>query len=314
MLTANQIKSLNNLSMQRDRTVALGTLLMGIPEYGTPVKWVKAAKALTVGGVVIHKETVTINNPAISGSNVYEFLADASQTKTLPGNIAVDISTHSVKGSVTLTMDTQATAGNTMTIGTKVYTFVPSGTANADGEISVGTDLPTAKLAVVAAINGTDGVNTPHPLVTAAPFAVNVCTITALVGGVAGNAVATTETFTPTNNVFSAGTLTSGADCTAQNAIDHLVAAVTAHDTQGVGAVDSTGAVVTFSADVAGVAGNAIVIGETMANGAFAGGAVLLSGGVDGTPVAPGRVLVDDSYLYVYISDDWRRISVGSAY
>ena len=113
----------------------------------------------------------------------------------------------------TLTITTQPIVGDTMTIGAKVYTFVASGTAVADGEVSIGTSLSTAKLAIVAAINGTDTINKAHPLISASTFVVNVCTITALLAGVAGN-VAITETFDAVTNVFDAVTLAGGIDGT----------------------------------------------------------------------------------------------------
>lgn len=318
-LTAKELKVLNALSQSRDASVLLGTLLneRSVPTYGTPVKGVKASKALTISGVVIDGETVTVNNPAKNGTDVYEFLADATQSKTSPGNIAVNIETHTVHGVVTLTVDTQPTVGDHMTIGSKVYTFVQKGTANDDGEISVGDDLAEAQGNIEDAINGDDGHNDAHPAVFCGNFASDDAVITALVGGTVGN-IASTETFTAETNVFSSATLINGANCSAQNAIDHLVAAITASDTQGVGAVDSTGGVVTFSADAEGVAGNDIAIGETMANGAFAGGATKLSGGVDGTPMMQGLLMVDASYLYVCIGTvdalEWRRIALGSAY
>ena len=107
----------------------------------------------------------------------------------------------------TLTIAAQPTAGDTMTIGTKVYTFVAAGEADADGEISVGTDLATAKTALIAAVNGTDSVNTAHTLVTAGTFTGNNLPITAKTKGVAGSSIATTETFTSASNVFDATTL-----------------------------------------------------------------------------------------------------------
>ena len=89
-----------------------------------------------------------------------------------------------------------------LTIGEKVYLpFVPVGTDNADGEVSVGEDLAGAKLALVAAINGKDDHNTAHPLVTAAEFGVaDACVITAIVGGTAGDDIDTIETFTAGSN------------------------------------------------------------------------------------------------------------------
>lgn len=107
----------------------------------------------------------------------------------------------------TLTMDTQPTADDTMTIGTKTYTFTADGTAAEDGEIDVGADLADAKTLVVAAINGTDSINTAHTQVTAAAFVGDDMVITASTKGVAGDLIATTETFTAETNVFDEATL-----------------------------------------------------------------------------------------------------------
>lgn len=109
----------------------------------------------------------------------------------------------------TLTIDTQPTAGDTMTIGTKIYTFTADGTAADDGEIDVGADLADAKTLIVAAINGTDGINDASAFVTAAAFVGDVCTLTAI-AGVAGDAVVCTETFTAATNVFAAANLATG--------------------------------------------------------------------------------------------------------
>lgn len=116
-----------------------------------------------------------------------------------------------------LTMDTQPTADDTMTIGNKTYTFTADGTANEDGEIDVGEDLADAKTLVVSAINGTDGNNTAHTQVTASAFAGNDMTITAITKGVAGDSIATTETFTAETNIFddvTLGTETAGVNGT----------------------------------------------------------------------------------------------------
>lgn len=320
-LGSTEITVLNNLTDLKAPTLDLGSklqeIISTIPSQATPVNAVAASKDLTFTGVVVDGETVTVNNPTLSGSDVYEFVTDAAKTLTAPTNIAVDIAASATKSSNTLTIPTQPTSGDTMAIGGKEYIFVPAGTANVDGEISVGTNLATAQAHIKAAINGTDGINTPNPKVTASDFAVNVCTLTALIGGVVGDAIATTETFTAVGNVFSGATLATGADCSAANAITALVAAVTASDTQGVGATDEAGDVVKLKADAGGVAGNDIEIGETLANATFAAGATKLSGGVNGTVAPEGALRVDASYLYVCIAANsisganWRRISVG---
>jgi hypothetical protein len=118
-----------------------------------------------------------------------------------------------VAASRVLTVDTQPTAGDTFTIGSKVYTFVAAGTADADGEINLGADLTATKPLIVTAING-GGFNTAHPDFTAAAFSGNNMTITAIVKGTIGNGKATTETFTAGTNVWAGATTTGGVDGT----------------------------------------------------------------------------------------------------
>lgn len=320
-LSQKEVDVLNMISKFWPGHFKFGTRLQSLladVTTGTPVNAVNATGVLTLTGVVKDSETFTISNPARPGSNVYEFLTDAAQTKTASTNKAVDISASAVKASGTLTLAAQPTAGDTMTIGAKLYTFVADGQADADGKISVGADLAAAKVNVVAAINGTDSINTAHPLVTAAAFSSNDCTITALIGGTVGNTISTVETFTSVSNVFADATLENGADCSAANAITALVAAVNAQDTQYVAAAAGTGTTVDFTADVAGVAGNNIAVSDTMANASF--GAAKLSGGVDGTIGSVAGTMIDASYVYYCVADNtisgknWRRVSLGDAF
>lgn len=280
----------------------------------TPVNAVAATGTLTISGVVIDGETVSIS------SNIYEFAADTAQTVS-GGNFAVNIEASATKAAGTLTIDTQPTSGDTMVIGAKTYTFVPDGTANANGEVSRGVSLATAKTNIVAAINGTDSVNTANASASAAAFVGNDSVITALIGGTAGNSIVTTETFTAGTNVFDAatlGTTTAGVNCSAANAVTALVASITANDTVGVGGADGAGDTVVLTADTKGTAANSITTTETMANGSFGG--ATLSGGVAGTVGDQWDLFVDASYLYVAIaantatSANWRRISLGSVY
>ena len=316
-LTARQITQLNDTNINTQamefgqKFDDLITEVNGLtPEASTPVNGVNASGVLTLTDVVIDGETVTIN-----GVDVYEFAADVAQTVGA-GNIAVDITANTTASNNTLTIDTQPTSGDTMTIGVDAgeitYIFVPDTTANAPGEITIGTDLATAQAAIVAAINGTDGHNTAHTQVAASDFAANVSTLTALVGGVAGDSIATTETFTAGTNAFSAATLGTGADCSAADAITALVAAVTASDTQGVGAADGAGDTVDFTSDAVGVVGNAITTTETMANASF--GAATLEGGVDGTAGVAGQRKYDANYDYIYVSDavGWKRNAIST--
>ena len=317
-LTATELKVLNNLSQVHNPAVSLGAKLQEIigasGETGTPVNAVAAKVTLGITGVCVDGETFTIDGAT------YEFLADAAQSKTAPTNIAVDITSKTVKASGTLTVDTQPTNGDTLTIGAKTYIFVPVGTANADGEISIGADLAGAQEAIVAAINGTDGHNTANTSATAGALAANASTITALIGGTVGNAIATTETFTAGTNIFAAATLGTGTNCTAANTALAVIAAVNANSASKVTASAGTGNDVLLTADTAGVVGNAIAVSDTMANAAFADAATALSGGVDGTVASGMKIMVDATYMYVCLNgnttaeNNWRRVSLGSAY
>lgn len=104
----------------------------------------------------------------------------------------------------TLTIAEPVTDTNTMTIGGVLYTFVAGATA-ASGQIGIGGNEAATKLAIVAAINGTDTFNAPHPRVSAAAFAADDCVLTARVKGAAGDLIALAETFTHVDNIFDAG-------------------------------------------------------------------------------------------------------------
>lgn len=119
-----------------------------------------------------------------------------------------------------LTMDTQPTANDTVTIGPTTYTWVASGATA--GQINRGADLAAAKVNLVAAINGSDSINTAHTLVTAAAFSSDNMTITAIRAGAAANSIATTETFTAGTNVWAAALMSGGVDATKGSAGDRM--------------------------------------------------------------------------------------------
>lgn len=228
-----------------------------------------ATGTLTISGVVLNTEKVTIN------SRVYEFRT--GQT-ALTGNVSVDISAGGTKSAGTLTVAAQPTSGDTMTIGNKVYTF--RATADEDGEIAIGGSLGATQTNIRAAINGTDSINTAHTQVTAAAFATNASVITARYTGTWANSLATTETFTSGSNVFDAatlGTTTAGVGVTATQAGDALVTAL-ASDTSAVVTGSNASGVVTLTSKVSHEDANSYGTTETMANGAF--GAATLSGGI----------------------------------
>lgn len=124
------------------------------------------------------------------------------------------------------TMGVQPTAGKTMVIGGVTYTWRAAIDADTAGEISIGTNLATAKTAFLAAINGTDSINDPNPFASASAFTGDVTTITARVPGPAGNTIVFTL---PTPDVGNSvnGTGTLGATTSGSMARGTAVAATT---------------------------------------------------------------------------------------
>lgn len=120
----------------------------------------------------------------------------------------------------TLTVDTQPTAGDTFTIGNRLYLFIAATAvaiqaSETAAQINLGANLAATQANIIAAINGTGAKDLPDPLVTAAAFASDDSVLTAKTSGTSGNAIATTETFTAGSNVFDAatlGTTTAGTD------------------------------------------------------------------------------------------------------
>lgn len=251
----------------------------------TSASLVAATGTLTLTGVVIDGQTVTV------GAKVFEVDTEPGSlgSQITTGNIQVDCSAGTtVQAQGTLTVDTQPTAGDTMTIGSTVYTFQANGgLTNVAGNIEIGSNLAASQLNISNAINraGTPGTGyaaaTPaHTLVTTGTFSANVLTLTARKGGTAGNAIATTETFTAGTNVFNAatlGTTTAGVDCPAAQFITTLVAVINAIVDCVVTAVDGAGDTVVVTAKVAGSEANATATTETLTNGSW--GAATLAGG-----------------------------------
>jgi hypothetical protein len=107
-----------------------------------------------------------------------------------------------------LTVATKATAGDTFTIDTTTYTFVAEDATPVAGQLKIGTDVAGTRTNILAALKGTDSVNTAHATVTpAAAWATAELTLTAVTAGVSGNSIATTETFNAVGNILDATTL-----------------------------------------------------------------------------------------------------------
>lgn len=165
--------------------------------------------------VVLDPERVALlaQNEVANGFNK----ADVALSNGFVGNSAAGLQiyrSNNLPTSNTLTVDTNPTAGDTMTVVGVTYTFVAIGTATNPGEISIGAVLATTQASIVQAINltGTPGASNyiapstanqrklQNASVLASAFAANVSTITAF------GKQSDSETFTAATNVFGTET------------------------------------------------------------------------------------------------------------
>ncbi len=253
-----------------------------------------ALATLTIAGVVINTETVTL------GTRVYEF--DTHGTRTLSGSrVRADISASATKSQGTLRLDLIPVALNTMTIGSRTYVFVASGAGDADGEISIGANYAAAYANILAGINGSDGFNTANAQVSAAAGTHTPATVTLTLDAV----IADTQTVTLGNKVYTFQTVLTNVDgnvligADAAASLDNLKAAVnlsagagttyatamTAH-TQ-VTATTNSDTQQVFSATVLAATGgnaataNLLASTETLAGGTNGFGAATFTGAID---------------------------------
>jgi len=168
-----------------------------------------------------------------SGQRSTEVLVTADELNQLDGGIYTGNVTGDVTGSAselvtgtpvldvaaqcTLTLDTQPSAGETFTVGSRTYTFTTDETADATGEIDVGADLADCKTRITRAFVGTDTWETAATEFTWADWDTNDLVLTWATAGVVGNSAACTETMATETNVFDAttfGTTVAGVDGT----------------------------------------------------------------------------------------------------
>ena len=136
----------------------------------------------------------------------------------------------------TLTIAEPVTAADTFTLNATAFTLVAALTG-AENEILIGASEAATKLALNAAFVDRDNGGVLHSVtdatyaaigMTAIDFAGDDMVFTANVKGAAGDALATTETFTHANNVFDAatlGTTTAGLDAADKvSTLDHPTA------------------------------------------------------------------------------------------
>lgn len=250
-------------------TLANGTDIV-VALAGTPAVAASGTATIAAGNLA-HNEAVVV------GDTTYTY-------KTLT----------KAAGTITVADSQNASGDDTITIGTRVYTFKAALTEPAEAdEIKIGDDaagtavnIKDAILATVGAIGTTVSTGTVANTQVSAAAATRVVTVTALANGTAGNAIALAKS--GTHLAVSAATLTGGTDGpTAANQVlvgaNNVASALNLKDailatTGALGTTVGTGTtananvtaavlsnVVTVTAKVAGTAGNALGFTTTAA-------------------------------------------------
>jgi hypothetical protein len=118
-----------------------------------------------------------------------------------------------IKAQGKLTLQNQPSAGETITLGTKTYSFVASLVTNTDGQIVIGGNVAATRANIVAAINLSGLPGSQYASATSLNGDVEATTIigndiifTAKLGGTSGNSIVSTSTLVAPNT-FDAATL-----------------------------------------------------------------------------------------------------------
>lgn len=129
----------------------------------------------------------------------FKFGTGAASLDVTGGRVALNIGTGLVAADGTFTLTNNVAGDETVTIGSRTYTF-KAAPADAN-EVDIGVDASGSLDNLIAAINGGAGSGTaygagtvPHADVTAAAGTGDTMDVTAKVAGTVGNAIATTTT------------------------------------------------------------------------------------------------------------------------
>jgi len=186
-----------------------------------------SAGDLTIDGTGFLSTLPNITSVRAYGPGVGDVTLTSSQILAVPpgalSNVEIIIDstllsglTEYVKATGTLTGSSNFGNTETVTIGTKVYTFQTTLT-DVDGHVQIGGTLTVSLANLLAAINltGTPGTDyalstTIHPTVTATASDATTLSVEAKTPGTVGNAIATTET--AANAAWGGATLSGGVD------------------------------------------------------------------------------------------------------
>ena len=189
---------------------------------------------------------VTFESGAKRGvQNVNQDLHDLERKRVLVEVFNINDTSTGVPATGTLTAIANFANTETVTIGTKTYTFL-SVLVNVDGNVLIGASASDSLDNLIAAIglgagSGTvyAAATTLHPTAFAAPGAGDTLIATAKAGGTAGNAIASTDT--AINASWGGATLAGGANTSVM--ILNTAAKLPANTTAAVGSVQTLGTV-----------------------------------------------------------------------
>ena len=214
-----------------------------------------------------------------------------------PQYLPIDITATADKSVGTLTLTGALTANDQVLLGATTYTAVGNSTTITAGTFQIGSGSAGAIINLIAAINGTDGVNTANASATAAGGIGATLVATAKIGGVAGDTIASTDpTDAASKMSWGATTLASGAATTQSEAVTAIALAM--NNRAAFGAVDGAGDTVVVTHTLHGTTHNGYGFTETSDHITNA----QTTAGVAGTEGLAGAQYEDDGYLYTCTS------------
>lgn len=213
--------------------------------------------------------------------------------------------------------NTNVSNGDTVTIGSTVYTFVTAlAVTFTAGQVLIGSSADNSLTHLAAAINGTGGgvywALKPNPQVTSSAVASHALTITAqstdASGAALGNSITTTTT--AATLYWASATLTGGAAGSLDVSVNVSSIAPLAAPNRITGQFTSTGtATKIVSAQITGV-------GCTISNGSTNPLSIIYIGpsGVttgNGAPIFPGQTVQTTNRVDTYVIDDGTNHATG---
>lgn len=200
-------------------------------------------------------QPTTLENGTIRGIDAVNDALHAVEKKRVLRdviNVGTDITVPACASATSvLTFASQPNNGDTVTTGTKTYTFETVLT-NVDGNVLIGASASASIDNLIAAITlgaGSGAVyaaaTTANTFVTASAGAGDTMDTTALLGGTQGNLIATTESTATVRMSWTGTTLAGGTG----DAVILALAEVPSQTTVAIGAVTTLGTVAAYNAD-----------------------------------------------------------------